>query len=156
MPKSKDNSLTGTLTMLETELSKLFSHKQIPSLPESLKELIVKLSPWLAVIGVLVLAPLLLAALGISAVAYPMAYVAGTRLGFSYTIGLILSVGMLILEAMAIPGLFKREQKAWKLMFYATLLSLLQSLFNWNLGSLVIGGAISFYFLFQVKAKYTK
>jgi hypothetical protein len=156
MAKSSQNNVTDTLSKLENELQKRFSNKQIPKLPENIKELIVKVSPWFALVGIIMLAPLLLAALGISAVAYPVAYVAGTRLGFSYTLGLILSVGMLVLEVMAVPGLFKRAQSAWRLMFYATLLSLVQSLLNMNLGSLLIGGAISLYFLFQVKSKYSK
>jgi len=156
MAAKSQSSITGSLSMLETEIEKLALHKQVAALPENIKELIVKLSPWFAVIGVIMVAPLLLAALGISAVAYPFAYLAGTRLGFAYTIGLIFSVGMLILELLAIPGLFRRQLSAWRLMFYATLLSLVQNLVNFNLGALVIGGVISFYFLFQVKSKYSK
>lgn len=154
MPKK--SSVPVSLNALEESIGKIVLAKNIPALPDNIKEIIVKLSPYFAVIGVIMLAPLLLAALGISAVAYPFAYLAGTRLGFAYTFGLVFSLVMLVLEAMAIPGLFKRQLKAWRLMFYATLVSLLQSLVNFNLGSLVIGGAISFYFLFQVKSKYTK
>lgn len=156
MAKTKDNTLTGTLSMLETELGKVFSSKKIPALPENVKELIVKLSPWFATISMLMLLPLILAAFGLSAIALPFSYLGGLHMGFSYTLGLVFSFGMIVLELMAIPGLFKREQKAWRLIFYSTLLSLVQQLLSFNLGSLVIGGAISFYFLFQVKGKYTK
>jgi hypothetical protein len=41
-------------------------------------------------------------------------------------------------------------------MFYSILLSLIQQLLRLDLFGVVIGGAISFYFLFQVKSKYTK
>jgi predicted membrane protein len=63
---------------------------------------------------------------------------------------------MIVLQLMAIPGLFKRQEKAWRLMFYSSVLSLVQQLFSFNLGGMVIGAIISFYFLFQVKSKYTK
>lgn len=153
---AKDNTLNGNLSMLETEIEKLVLNKKVPALPDNIKEIMVKLSPYFAVIGVIMVAPLLLGALGISAVTYPFAYLAGTRLGFSYTLSLVFSAVMLILEAMAIPGLFKRQLKAWRLMYYATLVSLVQSLLSFNLVSMVISAAISFYLLFQIKAKYTK
>jgi hypothetical protein len=141
---------------LETEIEKLVLSKSIPGLPDNVKELIVKLSPWFAVISMLMLAPLILAAFGISAIALPFSYLGGLHMGFGYTLGLVFSFGMIVLELMAIPGLFKRAQKAWRLMFYVTLLSLVQQLFSFNLGGMVISAVISFYFLFQVKSKYTK
>lgn len=153
---AKDNTVTSTLNMLETELGKVFSNKKIPALPENVKEVLVKLSPWFATISMLMLLPLILAAFGLSAIALPFSYLGGLHVGFSYTLGLVFSFGMIVLELMAIPGLFKREQKAWRLMFYSTLLSLVQQLLRFDLGGLVIGGAISFYFLFQLKGKYTK
>ena len=77
-------------------------------------------------------------------------------MGFSYTLGLVFSLGQIILELFAIPGLFKRQAKAWRLMFYSSLIYLVGQLISFNLGSVILGGAISFYFLFQVKSKYTK
>src|SRR5688572_30070248 len=141
MPKATQNTVTSVLAQLETELNKLFVNKKVPALPENIKELIVKLSPWFATISMLVLLPVILAALGISAVALPFTYLGGLQMGFSYTIGLVFTFGMIVLELMAIPGLFKRQESAWRLMFYATLLSLLQHLLNMNIGSLIIGGA---------------
>ncbi len=156
MAKSTQNSLTDTLKSLEVEIEKVALSKSLPGLPDSAKELLVKVAPWLAVISMVVLLPVILAAFGLSAVALPFSYLGGLHMGFSYTIGMIFSFGMIILELMAIPGLFKRQERAWRLMFYSTLLSLVQQLINFNLGGLVIGGAISFYLLFQVKSKYSK
>lgn len=156
MAKQTQTSIADTLKTAEQEIEKIVLSPKIPGLPENVKELIVKLSPWFAVISMLMLAPLILAAFGLGAVALPFSYLGGLRMGFGYTIGLVFSFGMIILELMAIPGLFKRQEKAWRLMFYSVLLSLAQQLFSFNLGGLVIGGAISFYFLFQVKSKYTK
>jgi len=63
---------------------------------------------------------------------------------------------MIVLELIALPGLFKRKESAWRLMFYSTLLSLVQQLFRFDIVGLAIGGAIGFYILFQVKSKYSK
>ncbi len=156
MAKSTQNSLTDTLNSLEVEIEKVALNKSIPGLPDNAKELLVKLAPWFAVISMVMLLPIILAAFGLSAIALPFSYLGGLHMGFSYTIGLIFSFGMIVLELMAIPGLFKRQEKAWRLMFYSTLLSLVQQLIQFNLGGLVIGGAISFYLLFQVKSKYSK
>jgi hypothetical protein len=150
------NTITDTLKTLESEIEKVASNKSIPALPENIKELIVKLAPWFAVISMIMLFPLILAAFGISAIAMPFSYLGGLHMGFSYTIGLIFSFGLIILELIAIPALFKRQEKGWRLMFYSALLTLVQQLVNFNLVGLIIGGAISFYFLFQVKSKYTK
>lgn len=156
MADTKQSSITDSLKMLETEIEKLAMHKSVPGLPENIKELIVNLSPWFAVISMLMLAPLILAAFGISAIALPFSYLGGLNMGFGYTLSLVFSFGMIILELMAIPGLFKRKESAWRLMFYSTLLSLIQQLFRLNVVGLIISGLISFYFLFQVKSKYTK
>lgn len=154
--KQSQTTLTGTLSQLEEEIEKLVLDKRIPALSDNLKELLVKLAPWLIAISMLALLPLILVALGISAVAMPFSYLGGMNAGFSYTLSLVFTFGMIALELMALPGLFKREVRAWRLVFYSTLLSLVQQLFSFNLGGLVIGGAISLYLLFQVKSKYTK
>jgi len=148
--------MTESLSVLEKEIEKIVLSDRIPGLPDNVKEIIVKIAPWFAAISMLMLLPLILAAFGISAVAMPFSYLGGLRMGFGYTLSLIFSFGMIILELMALPGLFKRKLSAWRLMYYSTLLSLVQQLFRFDLGGLILGGAISFYFLFQVKSKYTK
>ena len=155
MAKSSQPSVTDLLKTAEVELDKIFVGK-VPALPDNVKEIIVKLAPWFAVISMILMLPLILAFLGLGAVVMPFSYLGGLHAGFSYTLSLIFSVILIVIELMAIPGLFKRQEKAWRLMFYSTLISLVEQLFSFNLGGLVIGGAISFYFLFQVRSKYTK
>jgi hypothetical protein len=155
MSKSQ-TSITDTLKTIEGEIEKIVMSPKIPGLPDNVKEFIVKFSPWFAVISMLMLAPLILAAFGLSSLALPFSYLGGLRMGFSYTLNLVFSFGLIVLELMAIPGLFKRKESAWRLMFYSTLISLTQQLFSLNLGGLILGGAVSFYLLFQVKSKYTK
>ncbi len=155
MAKSQ-KSMTESLSVLENEIEKVVLSDKIPGLPDNVKEIIVKIAPWFAAISMLMLLPLILAAFGISAVAMPFSYLGGLRMGFGYTLSLVFSFGMIVLELMALPGLFKRKGSAWRLMYYSTLLSLVQQLFSFDLGGLILGGAISFYFLFQVKSKYNK
>ncbi len=155
MAKSQ-KSMTESLSVLENEIEKVVLSDKIPGLPDNVKEIIVKIAPWFAAISMLMLLPLILAAFGISAVAMPFSYLGGLRMGFGYTLSLVFSFGMIVLELMALPGLFKRKLSAWRLMYYSTLLSLVQQLFSFDLGGLILGGAISFYFLFQVKSKYNK
>lgn len=149
-------TITDTLKTAEVEIEKIVLSKNIPGLPENVKEIIVKLSPWLTLISMIMLLPLILAAFGLSAIGLPFSYLGGIRMGFGYTIGLVFTFGVIALQLMAIPGLFKRQEKAWRLVFYSIILSLVQQLFRFDIVGLVVGGAISFYFLFQVKSKYAK
>ncbi len=141
---------------LEREIEKIVLSKSVPAIPDNIKEILVKIAPWFAAISMFMLLPLIFAALGISAVALPFSYLGGMRMGFGYTIQLIFSVVLIGIQIMAIPGLFKRKASAWRLMFYSTLISLVQQLLSFDVVGVVVGGAISFYILFQVKEKYNK
>ena len=61
---------------------------------------------------------------------------------------------MVLLEALAIPGLFSQSKKAWNLLFWSALVGIIQNVLSFNIGGLVIGGLLSLYFLFQVKEYY--
>ena len=61
---------------------------------------------------------------------------------------------MMGLQVMAIPGLFKRKIKSWRLLFYISLISALLSLVKFDLGGLIVGTGISWYILFQIKSYY--
>jgi hypothetical protein len=40
---------------------------------------------------------------------------------------------VIVLEAMAVPGLFKRQEKAWRLLFYSSLISVLSGILGRDL-----------------------
>lgn len=141
------------LSQIEEKLE-LYFGKKAPSMPENIKEAIVKYGPYLSIIMLVFSLPALLLAFGLTTVAMPFAYVGSLHTGFSFSFTALISLMALVLEVIAIPGLFKRSKKSWKYMFYASLLSLLSSILALNLGSVVIGGAISFYILFQIKSLY--
>jgi len=141
------------LTTIEQKLD-LYFGKKAPAMPENIKEFIVKYSPYLSIIMLVLALPAILFAFGLSTLAMPFAYVGGLHTGFTFSFTALISLAALVLEVIAIPGLFKRTKQSWQYMFYASLLTLLSSLLSLSLGSLIIGGAISFYILFQIKSFY--
>lgn len=141
------------LNQLEDTLDE-YLIKKAPELPTGVKEFIVQFGPWITLILLILAAPALLALLGIGAILTPFSFVGGVGAGFSYIITIVFSIVIIVLEAMAIPGLFSRSRKGWNLLYYSTLLSGLQSLLTMNLFGLVIGTLISLYLLFQVKSYY--
>lgn len=151
---TKSADFKSALGQLESTLETYLVDKAPFAIPSEWKELIVKFAPWISVILMVVALPAILAVLGLGAAVMPFGYLGGMRFGFSYTVSFVFSIALIILEAMAIPGLFKRSEKGWKLVYYATLLGALQNLITFNLGGLVIGGLISLYVLFQVKSYY--
>jgi len=99
-------------------------------------------------------APVLLAALGIGTFLSPFAFMGGINAGFGYMAGLLFSVVVIVLELIALPGLFKREMKSWRLMYYVTLLNAVHNAISLNISGLVIGTLLSMYILFQVREYY--
>ncbi|PIY72218.1 chromate transporter [Candidatus Roizmanbacteria bacterium CG_4_10_14_0_8_um_filter_33_9] len=140
-----------------TDLEKLFEeylHKKAPALPEGVKEAIVRFGPWITLIMMILAAPVLLAALGIGTFLSPFAFMGGINAGFGYMAGLLFSVVVIVLELIALPGLFKREMKSWRLMYYVTLLNAVHNAISLNISGLVIGTLLSMYILFQVREYY--
>lgn len=151
----QSKTLTAYADDLSAKLESFFVGS-LPALPDSVKEFIVKVGPYVTLVMMLLLLPVIVAGLGLGAVLTPFSFLGGMGTGFSFVVSMIFAFGSLILNLMALPGLFKRERRSWKLVYYATLLSLLDDLFTFRLGGLIVSTLISFYFLFQVKAKYTK
>lgn len=138
---------------LESQLEPIFT-KKLPNLPDNAKDTIVKLAPYLAIIGVVLSLPAVLTVLGLGAVAAPFAALGGITSFTGYSLTILFVIAGAVIMAIAIPGLFKRTLSAWRLMFCGSLVSAVSSLLAFNLGSLIIGTAISFYILFQVKSYY--
>lgn len=151
---TKSADLKSALAQLEGTLETYLVDKAPFAIPAEWKELIVKFSPWLTLIMMIVVLPPLLGLLGLGAILTPFSYIGGISYGINYTVGLIFSAVILVIEALAIPGLFKRSIGGWRMVFYATLLNAVQNLISFNIGGLIIGSLISFYVLFQVKSYY--
>jgi hypothetical protein len=136
--------------------------KKAPQLPPKLKEFIVKFGPYVLIISLIFVLigllgllfafiPMMLgASVVVGAAASSSFYGTMTKVLVSFAFTIVASV----MELVALPGLFKRTSKAWNLIFYATLVSLLGSLVTFNFIGFIISGLISFYILFQIRPYY--
>lgn len=140
------------MDQLEKQLADLFG--KLPHLPSSLRELIVKVSPWAALIlGILIL-PFILAAFGLGLLVAPLSVLGGAGLSARYVIALVISaLGMFFWYA-AIPGLMRRSKGGWNKSLYAVLIGAIGNLFTFDIWRLVIGTLISLYFLFEIRPYY--
>ncbi len=138
------------VTDLIKTLEDLFA--KAPNLPTNIREIIVKITPWLALIfGILgVLAGL--GALGLS----PVAMVAGVDTSFMLLIAGILAIISSVLLLMAFSKVKVLKAEGWRLLFLSEVVSIISSLLsgpNAWVGA-IIGGLIGFYFLYQIKSYY--
>lgn len=148
----------GVFGKLEVTLDEYLG-KKAPQLPGSWKEIIVKFAPYLAILGVVMGVPGILALLGAGTILAPLGLVGGMMtgrplLGFGYIVSIVFLGIMILLEGLAIPGLFSKSKKAWTYLYWSALVGVVQNIISFNVGGLVIGGLISMYFLFQVKEYY--
>lgn len=150
---SKSSSAPGVnFHNIESQIEN-FVTKTLPPLPEKGVEILVQLSPWFAVLGVILGVPTILTLLGVSrAAAYYR--LAGIGLGWGYQISNLLFIVQMVLSALAIQGLFARKLSAWRLMYYSAWVSILANLLSGEVVGMLIGGLLSFYLLFQVKKAY--
>jgi len=149
----------GALNNLEQILEEYLVKKAPFQLPKNVKEIIVKFAPYLAILGVVMGIPGVLALLGAGTILAPLGFVGGMMtgrpfLGMGYLVSIIFLGAMVVLEALAIPGLFSRSKKAWTFIYWSALVGVVQNIISFNIGGLVIGGLILMYFLFQVKEYY--
>lgn len=140
-------------------------YAKAPSLPTGVKDFIVMVSPWVAVLlGVLSVVGFAFALLGLGALGAlaPLSGSATVSLaGFGLvTTALGLASGVLLL--LAFRPLQKRQLRGWNLMFWVLLLGLVSTvvgntLFYFSavgIGFAVVWFLIELYFLFQVKSYY--
>lgn len=166
----------AALDKAEDSLAKIF--KDLPQLPDSSKEGLAKVWPWLALIGGVLQ---LFAALALWRLAdwadrvtdvanslsvYYTGYSVGPT-GFEKSI-IYLGVAVLLVDAvillMAFPKLQKRLRSGWNLLFLASLLNVVYAVlqiftFQRGFGNFIfslLGTAIGFYLLFQVREKFAK
>ncbi len=123
------------IAQLENTLEEYFAQKAPYQLPHDAKEAIV-----------------IFGALTLSALFSPMGYAAGVSMYWIIpTVILILSV---ILNLLALPGLFNRTIQGWRYAYYAELLSILSTVLSGNIVGALVGAILGFYILFQVKSLY--
>ena len=128
---------------------------KLPVLPVNVKEAIVKIAPWLALVfGILgILAAI--AATGLMTVLSPfMLLGGGVGAATGGLVGAVLALAGSVLTLMSYSGLKDRKMAGWKLAFYSQAVGVVSSLVALNLVGAVISGLIGFYLLFQIKSYY--
>lgn len=144
------------LTQLEDTLDEYFG-KKAPALPQNIREFIVKVAPYLTIIALIFTIPAILFLLGLGSIATmlsPLGGVQSVASGPAMWVGILLLVPVVILEAMAVPGLFSRKAVAWRYVFWAQLISIVSSLVQIQIIGALLSAIIGFYILFQVKSFY--
>ena len=119
-------------------------------LPDSVKEWTVRYGPWITIVVLVVMLPAALLSLGLGAIAAPFGIGHAASFGV-FGLGLLLQF---VLTAAAVPGLFARKMSAWKLVFYAQIVSAVFSLLSGQIVSAVVVAVIAMYVLFQVRPLY--
>lgn len=171
--KVLDAKLSGPLAPLEKSLDGVFGEKSELSLPKGAKEWIVKAAPWLALLsavaGIFSAIQLWRSAHYVNAwvdYANQLSRAFGgpttTRLGVAFWLSIIMMIVFALLALLAFPGLKNRKKTGWNLVFYSALAQIaygVVSLFysGGGPGSLImslIGAAIGFFLLFQVRSYY--
>lgn len=139
--------------VLEQQFETYLLDKAPFHLPVNIKEAIVKYVPWVNLILMIILFPVVLGALGLGALFAPASFLGGVGSGFMYIITLIFSMASLILSAMALPGLFKRKRSGWVYTYYADLLQVVLNILSFSIIGLLFN-LIFLFVLFQVRSYY--
>lgn len=149
------SDVRGWVARVEAWLDEYMVKKAPFQIPMGGKNFLATIAPYLIIIGIVLFVLSLPALLGLGALGGAMGMMGGYMgWGYAMMISTLTSVIVVVLEACAVPGLFKRTHKAWRLVFYATLVSFAGSILTLNLVGAVIGGVIGWYLLFQIKELY--
>lgn len=162
--KSVTPPFSGPLAGFESWLYSLLVTKAPVQIPVKGREVIVKIAPWVILIVAALSLPAIFAVFTVGSLVGGMygAYVMAT-VGPMYYIAIAVLVVQVLLMALSIMPLMKRQRNGWLLAFYSSTISLVYTVVNalssgyFNLGSLVmglIGATIGYYVLFQVRSYY--
>ncbi len=148
----------ATINNLENTLD-LYLVKKAPfQIPSNIKEALVRFGPWLIIVFMIMTLPAVLWIFGLATIAAPFTTFGGPGYTASFTLTLMISAiatgAAIVLELMALPGLFARKIIGWRYVYWSSLISIAASLLTGNIGGAILGGIISLYILFQIKSFY--
>lgn len=132
-------------------------YSKVPSLPASVKEFIVTITPWLALIfGVLGILGSI-AGLGLLTALSPFAVFSGasgvSSIGSGFLAALVWLVSSILL-VVAFPGARVRKIGGWNMLFWSEVVHFVGSIVALSIISGIIVIVIALYFLFQIKPYY--
>ena len=127
--------------------------KKAPQLPANIREVLVKIAPWIALIFGILGVVAGLGAVGIS----PVAVMGGVGNSMFLLVSGVLTIVSSVLMLMAFPKLQKHQYGGWRYLLWAMVVNVVASLLGITAASIigaVIGALIGFYLLFQIKSYY--
>jgi len=133
-------------------------YAKAPALPNNVREVLVKIAPWLSLIFGVLTVLTGVAALGLFTALSPFAAMYG---GVGYSAFTIVYAVVVLIEGvvmvLAFSPLKARKVRGWNLLFWSEILALVSSLVTLSVGNVIgalIGAAIAFYILFQMRSYY--
>lgn len=161
--KKVDPPFSGPLASFEAWLYDMLYTKVPFKLPKSVQDVLVQFGPWITLIIAIVSVPAVLAIFGFGAMVSYYGALVGVTYNPMHYIAIAVLVVQIVMMLLAVSPLLKRERKGWQLLFYSSTISVAYSLFD-SLGSGyfaivgliwgLIGAAISYYVIFQIRAHY--
>lgn len=149
-------------TGLEKTFDEVFVEKAPYQLPANAKEAIVKWSPWITLILLILFAPAALAIFGLGGLTATVAGAVGVGITPLYWLAFIALLVQLVVMAISIPGLMKRSYNSgWRLVYYSALVSFVYAVLQsvgvgaiFNILTAALSTAIELYILFQIRSYY--
>lgn len=145
---AQKNQVNEIIGMMEEWFSKL------PALPTNWREVLVKVTPWIALIFGVLGVVLSLLGLGVLAFLSPFVFMAG---GWGAATGgpvaAVLWLASSALMLLAYKGLSQRKLGGWNFLFWSEVVSLVSSVVLFSVTG-VLGALVGFYLLFQIKSYY--
>lgn len=123
-------------------------------LPTNVKEWLVKFSPWINLVLLILFLPAILFVLGLGALTIPFSAAVAPAAATGMSLAMIALIVQTVLMAMALPGLFGRRISGWNFAFYSVVFNLIYSLVSANILGGLISAVVSAYFLFQIRSYY--
>lgn len=127
---------------------------KLPALPKDARDIIVKITPWIALIfGVLGILGAL-AGFGILTVFSPLAMMGGGA--GAVGAGIISAILWLISSALllaAFPGTRNHKAQGWNFLFYSEVVSLVANVISVSFTGIIFA-VIAFYLIFQIRSYY--
>ncbi|MEO6727662.1 MAG: hypothetical protein ABIM96_01920 [Candidatus Saccharimonas sp.] len=161
--KRVDPPFSGPLASFEAWLYDMLYTKVPFKFPKAAKDMIVQFGPWITLVVALFSLPVIFAVFAASTVVSYYGVLAGVSYGPMYYVSILVLAVQVVLMFVSVAPLLKRQRKGWQLVFYASTISVIYSLFSsfsygffaiagllWGL----IGAAISYYVIFQIRSYY--
>lgn len=131
-----------------------YLYKSMPKLSKGVRATIEGALPWFVLVMSIFAVFGMFATLGLGAIASPF-MILGKRSFTMFWLSWGVAAVQLVLEVMAIPGLFNKRRAAWMLLYYSNTLGLLMSIISFSVGGIILA-LFLIYVLYQVKSSYTK